>query len=145
MQTKTTINFIDCKSEIPIVSLRLKDGGEFLAIVDSGSEQTMFDKEFAEEHNLSYNAEEAGYSIIGVATEYAVNCSPVIANLDLGENKSIGVVGITADLQSLAEHFAKNYGDEFKFKAIIGSDTLYKINAKIDYTKKQFSFTNEHA
>lgn len=142
---RTKINFINCKSEIPIVNLRLKDGGEFLAIIDSGSEQTMFDKVFADAHGLPRDAENAGYNIIGVATEYSINCAPVVAVLDVGKNKTTTIVGITADLTSLNEHFTNSYGEDYAFQAIIGSDSLYAIDAKINYIKKQISFTHESA
>lgn len=129
----TKIRFKHCPSEIPLISLMMDSGESCLAVIDTGSEQTIFDETFINEHkdDFAFFHTKEGYNMIGVATETQTLSRTIMMKAHVGKD-TLSIYGITADLSNLRIHFKKAYGDDYDIVCILGSDMLKCLNAKIN-------------
>ena len=129
-----------CASEIPLITFRLDNGTEGVAVVDTGSEQTVFDSAFIKENDDCFKFKEGRtYSLIGIATESEAMAVSIATSFHFG-GETIEIAGVSADMSSLRSHFKKSYGDQFDIVAIFGSDMMLKLGTKIDFIKKEIKF-----
>lgn len=132
--------FENINTPIPIVKYKL--GNEVCyAIIDSGSEQTVFDATFVKEHadlfklRKEYNSR---MSLSGVSPTGAdIACHFARATLGFRKPFEIEVEGLLMSLDHLSEHFNK---DGIKLSVLIGADVLAKHNARIDFDKQKLVF-----
>lgn len=131
--------FENADTTIPIVKYRLGDG-TYYAIIDSGSEQTVFDSDFVAEHDdlFRIRQENKMMSLSGVGEHPTeVNCRFASAIIGFRKSFSIEVEGILMSLNHLMEHFSVH---DIRITALIGSDVLSANNAHIDYTTHKLIF-----
>lgn len=139
-KNKVGVPFMACASEIPLITFRLDNGTEGVAVVDTGSEQTVFDSAFIKENDDCFKFKEGRtYSLIGIATESEAMAVSIATSFHFG-GETIEIAGVSADMSSLRSHFKKSYGDQFDIVAIFGSDMMLKLGTKIDFIKKEIKF-----
>lgn len=138
---KITIPFIECPSEITIVRFALGTV-KGLAVIDSGSEMTIFDKAFidANAEEVLISPSESSLNITGVSSK-ASNVKNKCASANLrfeahdGSELPLRVDGNVINLSPLRESFMNTYGEQYALDMIIGSDTLRGLRGSIDYNK----------
>ncbi len=147
MKNKAEIAFINtCESDIPLVSFSLEEGGErYLAIIDTGSELTLFDYSFVKK-NQDYFVDvqnDGEYNVVGVSDNKSIHVSEKSTNFifkDVNdEDKEIPLLGLSTDLSDLSNRFMNTYGDEFNIVALIGSNEMRKLGCVIDFVKENIS------
>lgn len=141
MKNNRKIAFEDFGTTLPIVKFTL-GSEQIYAIIDSGSEQTVFEKRFVKNHKdlFKIRVEKAALTMTGVSQSPAnVNC--IFAKADLwhgdaetGEGVLRNVEGIIMPLDHLSEHFSSQ---GITIAALIGSDILQPVHAHIDYENRQ--------
>lgn len=138
MRYKT--KFIDCGIDIPVVEITLHDGGTGFAIVDSGSESTLFDIDFVKNHKKGFKITKTNkkISIIGLLAQKEMD----IINLDTEISMGYGFIPVTgaivARLSGLAGQALKD--SEKKICCLLGSDALREMKADINYRTNTFSY-----
>ena len=138
MQRKFKIPFHNSKTEVPIVKFYLDNGYEGFAVIDSGSESTVFDKDIIKQNKKSFTLDvtQDKMNLVGVANDQSA--VPVVyakANISFGA-VSIEVNGMVVPLTHITQH-CKELGEDIVISAIIGSDTLTKYGVKLNYNKKE--------
>lgn len=111
------------------------------ALIDSGSEQTVFDASFVDGRKEQFRLRTDGdnqMSMTGVSPHSAsIACQYASTTIDLGHGKVIGVEGILMPLDHLSDHFDKH---EIHLSLLLGADTLSDNDAVIDYEKRKVTF-----
>ena len=134
------IPFVSCPSEIPMVEINFRSG-KCIAAVDSGSEQTVFDQGFADMHKDDFVSVKTEKTIClkGIAVDTATAVTDTTGQIHLrditGMMHPVPLKGIMADMTGLANSFREQYGEQFEFFALIGSDVLKEWGAVIDLRK----------
>ena len=132
--------FENVDTTIPIIRYKL-NGEVCYAVVDSGSEQTVFDASFVRKNMESFSIrtdEDNRMSLSGVSPHCAdVACQYASTTIDLGRNKVIAVEGILMPLDHLSDHF-DNHG--LHLSLLLGADVLSDNNAKIDFVNQKVIF-----
>ena len=137
---RKTIPFYFCKAKVPLAIFRLKNGKKYVAVIDTGSEVSMFDPGLQDEGlNTLDNGDET--SFVGVNGESGtVSIVHVSDELDFktkdGEIISVPITGILYDMTDLTNVFQRKFNKDIVISAIIGSDFLKEYNAKIDFKNK---------
>ena len=130
---KIRIPFTECASQIPVVELKIK-GKKVIALVDSGAESTLFDRDFVKSSGIETEAEDMKMSFVSTNGEgkstQIIHVSPYV-------NGAFKLNGMVSNLQPISEHFAMIYGDRYRLSILLGSDNLDKYDAKLDYEKKE--------
>ncbi len=131
--------FENVDTTIPVVKYHLDDK-IYYAIIDSGSEQTVFDSDFVAEHNdlFKMRQENKIMSLSGVgANPTETVCRFASTVIGFRKPFSIEVEGILMSLRHLSEHFSAR---GIRITALIGSDVLSANNAHIDYNTHKLIF-----
>jgi len=141
------IPFNKCKSDIPLITFSLKEGGEtYNAIIDSGSELTLFDGSLIRSNENCFSRIPSGdeYNVVGLSDNKKIHVSELSTKLLLISNdntkETIMVTGIETDLSDLSRAFADAHGKDYKPVVIIGSNELRRLGARIDYVKNVIQF-----
>ena len=140
---KIIIPFSDSGCRIPLITLSI-DGVEYTALLDTGSESTLFDYRISESNNYKKNETDYKMSLVGLSGETEkgriVEVSTNVSVNDIFNNQYvISINGITSDLTNVTECINERYGKHMKVFAVIGSDTLKMYGAKIDYRRQQLT------
>ena len=140
---KIIIPFADSSCRIPLVKFSI-DNVEYTALLDTGSESTLFDYHINESDNYKKNETDYKMSLVGLSGETEkgriVEVSTNVCIHDIFDNQYvISVKGITSDLTNVTECINERYGKHMKVFAVIGSDTLKMYGAKIDYRRQQLT------
>jgi hypothetical protein len=144
--TKRTIFYTTDYSEVPLIKLRYKDT-EFYAILDSGSEATLIDRQFAEKLGLEPSETDISVSYTGFGGVSDVPLSNVsvkcFATDDIFPQYPMTIDATLSDLSAIQLHFDKWNDEKILVPVLIGIDTLTKIEATINFEDKLFSFYGE--
>ena len=131
---KREIKFVRNNTNVPVIKFRLKSGTEGFAIVDSGSESTAFDYDFAKANKKDFKVEFTNSTIdlVGVASKAANPLyeayTEVIFFDDNNESQPLKIEkAMLMNLSNLKEHIG------YDVHAILGSDVFTNTKAKIDY------------
>lgn len=132
------VRFEECASLVPVFKFDVK-GRSVCALVDTGAETTLFNKELIKNINIDYTVVGDSTTFVGMSGEG--NKIPiVVSELECKmEQDEFKLDGMLANLNPVAEHFAKIYGDKFYPDVLLGSDNLNKLDAKIDFDKKEMT------
>ena len=143
---RSKVKFIKTKSEVPLVRFLLPNGKGGIAIVDTGSESTIFDPGFVaankEEFNIKTTKDKINFVGIEKDSEHVIITAEGKLLLG-GEDRvfvTLPILAVLMDLSHIREHFKNEYGTDIKIAALIGSDFLTKIKGKINFKEKTMSF-----
>ncbi len=144
---KITVPIYYCKSRIPLVVFFLKDK-PFVAILDTGSEQTMVDCRMKDE-GMSTSKTDIETKFIGVGGKSAAtsveNVSDVITfSSKESEKRQVRLRGMLFDLSEISEAFRRKSGKDVRISAIIGADFLKAKGASIDFGSRTITFNYEN-
>lgn len=142
LKTKYTVPFTTNYSDAPLIKLRQGDL-EFYALVDTGSESTFIDKAFTGDMTVvqgNYKTDVTYVSFTGSSTAPYTNVQ--MKCLAVGESSEypLTIDATLSDLSPIQSYFDKWTGGEVKVPVLLGSDTLIKNEAIIDFARKSFSF-----
>lgn len=133
-------------SDVPVVHFTLQDGTNVYALVDTGSEMTLFDRKFVEQHKESFGIVQTAdkVNLIGLSAKRAFHVVSVSTVLHAEEDELALPVfdAMLFDLAHLTDTLRKNSGWE-EDKAIVlvlGADILKNIDAKINFKNKTLSW-----
>ena len=136
------IKFIEHELDIPVVQFFLDDGTEAYAIIDSGSEQTLFDSNFVHQHRNSILTS-VGFDIRIVGMSSAKNViadigKAVLAFPDSDETFiALEVSGLCVDISHIHDSMKVRSGNTPRISALLGSDFLSKYGCKLNFKKKE--------
>jgi len=145
---RKAIKFEECKSEVPIVKFMLNNGASAYAVIDTGSEATLFDFRLIKDNKNEFplNKTKSKINFVGLqdSSETAlINTSPTLQfsnKEDSSEFIHIKVEnGIVLDLSNINEHLKKQDNTSISISSVLGSDLLTSLNAKIDYKNKEMT------
>ena len=132
-----TIPFKKTKVRIPIVEFSCAGEDDLCAIVDTGSESTIFDTTFLAEHNLLKD-DTKKMSLVGLNGEgeelTIYHIEQFLSFDDTG--KQFPVEGISANLSTINDHIKNKHKEKTTVSVILGNDFLKKYKAKINYKAK---------
>lgn len=135
-----TVPFRKTKVRIPLVEFSCGESDNLCAIVDTGSESTIFDTKFVKENKLVTD-ESKTMTLVGLAGEgdeltiYQINTFLSFTE----DRKKLSVEGISADLSSINDHIQKKHKEKTVVSVILGNDFLKKYKAKINYKAKELT------
>lgn len=131
-RSEVEVSFIkECDSDIPVIRMSLDDTDAY-AIVDTGSEMTVFDEKFLEgleKVKIKELDGTVGFSGIDGSSNVPKRCARLKARFpgDNGNSYASGKInGLAYDLSGISKKLG------VKVSAIIGGDTLRQFNARID-------------
>lgn len=135
MGKKISVKFVTFESKVPIVEVR---SGEFAfhALVDTGSESTLFDPEVTRKGTVKPVKTGKKMDFVGLSGKtqrqeiLAVHDDFVIGN------QPVNIFGLLSDLSSLRGHIKEMYGKEMPIHAILGSDFLKHYDAILDFEEQ---------
>lgn len=130
-----TYKFAYSRSPLPLLLCKTPKGKEFFALIDTGSEITLLDKNLDDEiveaqeeeqhlvlHSM-HGEEETSQRIGTIKTSI----------LDIGcKEREINFNGVVSDLSSVSGFMKETYNMKQDILAVIGSDYLNKESAVID-------------
>lgn len=145
---KLTLTFLNSKTNIPIVNIPLADGRSINAIIDTGSDSTVYYTGAKETYpELFLKTKSMGkYRVIGVneTKEMDINVSGMRLDVKSGEEESLPLKLVAfehKEFDTVMTPLMEQEGMTESIPLLIGSDTLIRYNAKIDMKKKAISFT----
>ena len=143
---REAIKFEECNSEVPVVKFMLSNGTSAYAIIDTGSESTLFDFQLIKENKNEFplNKTRSKINFVGLqdSSETAlINTSPTLRFLNKENNSDYLSVkvenGIVLNLSNINEHLKRQDNTNISISSVLGSDLLTSLNAKIDYKNKE--------
>jgi hypothetical protein len=134
------IPFVECGSDVPVIKFTLDDGTIGYGVVDTGSESTVFDKDFVKANKQSFKVEITSnkMGVVGVSDKMDVPIVKVCGPLYFKDVRCT-VNAVMMPLTHLTSHF-ENIGVKLTISALFGSDMLKYLNAGIDFKKKMVMF-----
>lgn len=140
---KTIIPFAETNSKIPLVEFKL-DGIWRIALLDTGSESTLFDYNIPESEYFEKNETDFEMSLVGLSGETKknriINATAWLDMTDIyGNTSTMSINGILSDLTNISNGINERFGKHLNVSAVFGSDTLKKYGAKIDYRRQQLT------
>lgn len=132
------IPFVKTGSKIPVVSIILENGDETYALLDSGSESTLIDKDFILDNKSVFKVKrpKAKVSYIGLSNTSELPVVNAETMVKFGNNdESIKIFGEVFEFKFICSSFKETYNCSPKI--LIGSDTLETYNAKIDFENEE--------
>lgn len=140
--SKRTIFYTTDYSDVPLIKLRYKDT-EFCAILDSGSDATLIDRDFAESLGLEQSSEDISVTYVGFGgtanaplSNVNISCSVV----DGTESYPVNIDATLSDLSAIQMYFDKWNDEKILVPMLIGSDVLARLESTIDFENNLFSF-----
>ena len=125
------IVFAECNTKVPVVEIEI-DNDKCYAILDTGSESSVFDKEYVKNHKKSFKIEltQKMITLVGVKESDFI---PVIkaSSVAIICGKSCEITGMLVDIA----HLSKNLS--VKPMAILGCDVLTQVGAVLDYKQRK--------
>lgn len=139
---KLNIPFVVDGSKIPLVEFTFDGKEKHMALVDTGSESTLFSDKLDGDVNVSVTPTGYKMSLIGLSGETVEK--PIMAAesslfmlAEDGDYHSVNIEGIMSDLSSVSDNLNDRYGQHINVTLLIGSDFLKANGAKIDYRKRR--------
>jgi len=135
-----TVPFKKSTVGVPLVEFSCEGKDKLCAIVDTGSESTIFDTGFLKDNDLLKD-DSRKMSLVGLNGEgeeltiYQVNA---FLSFD-EEGKKLPVEGISANLDTINGHIKMKHKEKTVVSVILGSDFLKKYKAKINYKAKELT------
>lgn len=140
MNKRTTIKFGEYPTPIPVFKCRTLDGKQFIAMVDTGSEVTIFDQKLSD-NLISEDEDETGITLHSIHGEDESSASmyrlPLSVKTDMSDDSSLHLKGIKSDLTSVSQFLKESYGWEEDLLIVIGSDTLKAMEWIVDFDNNQ--------
>lgn len=131
------ITFLPSKTVIPLVRFKY-NGKSFTAMIDSGSELTFVDKDFALNNKIKLKEIDNDVKLNQLTTNQRNKV--VVASVDIVMGRSnVNITGIVMSLRSLSDAFKAQYNEDITVDLLIGSDFLDANKAKINFDKKTFT------
>ena len=131
------ISFVECSSGVPIIRFVLSDDTEGYALVDTGSDPTMFDKNFILQHKKSFRlVDGAGITMIGLYAEDKNLDKHITTTITVGDIKIDIPDGMIVDLSIVHDAIKTADDNPVQISAIIGCDTLLQYGVSVDFDKK---------
>lgn len=145
---KLTLTFQNTNGSIPVVCFPLTSGKNIYAVIDTGSDSTIYDSMVKEKYpEIILRSKAMGAQrIIGVNTESEVEVIMSGIKLDIQREaeESLAVKFVACEHTDFCERMnalIKREGIKESVPLLIGSDTLTHLNAKIDMKKKVICLT----
>jgi hypothetical protein len=136
-QDKVKIPFVKNKSAVPVIRVRLNNGKEGYAVVDTGSESTMFDMQFVKKNKNYFEIQttDSKMNLIGMSSSAEVPLIRATTHLRFRESPDADVKanGLVVDLS----HLTDNVGRQVAM--IIGSKLLAQVRGKVNYDRRYLS------
>lgn len=142
MKKRISIPLVEFDSKVPVVKLNLGDR-ELFALVDTGSESTLFDKNLDGINGIKKKELDHDMSFVGLqgkADDFKV---VVLRGTFRHGDDKVKIGGISADLSTIGEHFKRNYNSDITISMLLGSDFLKEHNARIDYRNNTLSIETD--
>ena len=138
------VKYTDEYSLIPLIKFN-RNGQDYYALIDTGSESTLIDGSFVESEELDIITSDKTRTLTGLVgkKEEQINTVQIDCTIDSKDNVVLPVTALLSDLSMIQSYFDKWTGGEVIVPILIGSDTLTKLNAKIDYENKLFTFDDD--
>lgn len=140
---KLTLQFLNSKTNIPIVNIPLADGRSINAIIDTGSDSTVYYTGAKETYpELFLKTKSMGKcKVIGVheTKEMDIYVSGIRLNVKQGTEESLPLKLVAFEhsgFDAVMNPLMEQEGMMESIPLLIGSDTLIRYNAKIDMKKK---------
>lgn len=126
------IPFKKVKMKVPVIELKRNRKSHY-AIIDTGSELTLFDELYKENsHEAEYKIDLTGVG--GTLTHSAHRYSVDFVLMDSDKKKlRYRIDGLCVEDSTLFKDADSLYGEQMHIDIVLGSDMLRKMNAKIDY------------
>lgn len=143
MENKVIIPLVESSCLLPIVEFEL--GGEKqAALVDTGSESTLFAQEIPANEDFVLKGTNYVMSLVGLSGETSKKriigaTAKLIVCDTFGNKQMITIEGMLTSLSTISEGIRERCGRDIKITAIIGSDFLKENDAIIDYGNNQLS------
>lgn len=113
------------------------DGTEGYALVDTGSDPTMFDKNFILQHKKAFRlVDGAGITMIGLYAEDKNLDKHITTTITVGDIKIDIPDGMIVDLSIVHDAIKTADDNPVRISAIIGCDTLLQYGVSVDFDKK---------
>lgn len=145
---KLTLTFQNTNGPIPVVCFPLTSGKSIYAIIDTGSDSTLYDATAKEQYpEMILKSKTMGTcNVIGVNSESEVEVIMSGLKLDIQreaeENLAVKLVAFEhKDFCEKMKPLVEREGIKENVPLLIGSDTLTRFNAKIDMKKKVICLT----
>ena len=137
------IPFADTSSKIPLVEFKIDDKW-YVALLDTGSESTLFDYRIPESEDFEKKETDYTMSLVGLSGETdrgrITEVRTTFEINDVDDNVSyVTITGILSDLSNVSQGINERYGKHLNVAAVFGSDMLKGLGAKIDYRKQQLT------
>ena len=139
---RAKIQFVRSMFDCPIVRFSLGNGSVWHALVDTGSEITLVDENFAKDNKGCFNISFTGdkvvmYGVSGSNEKPVVNAKAKVMIDTKDGNMDCDLDAILCNLDHIK---AKDrHGDEFRVTAVLGCDFLKEYKAKINFINSQLS------
>ena len=151
MKTRKTTKLIYRKLAIPFVTLRLADGTEGTALVDTGSESSVIDKAFVKAHKKQFQVEITDKKIeqVGFVGKTSIHiiklAAPVFFKTYRGRKWFRVEVkdAMLYDLSHINQNIAEQEKIENAVQAIFGSDLFKALQAEINYQNNTLTVNSE--
>jgi len=137
--TKITVPFVDCGSNIPIIRVKVGDMWTN-AIIDTGAESTLVSADMLGIPEAKITEEDLIANFTGVG-DYK---GKKIVRLDVDakiKNRKFVISGYDFDLSAIIEHFDKYCGYKDKISFVLGSDFLNRHDTVVDYEERLVTLT----
>lgn len=135
VRKKIKIPFVDYSSSVPLIKYRLENGSEGIAILDTGSELSLFDDEYVRRHRDQFSLEYTDeiIDIVGIQSrneKAVINATAIVST----NGHIVKLTGMMLSMSHITETIRTNsVRKDICISAMVGSDVLSKLNAKIDY------------
>ena len=131
------ISFVECSSGVPIIKFVLSDSTEGYALVDTGSDPTMFAKNLILQHKKSFRLVDGeGITMIGLYAEDKNLDKHITTTITVGDIKIDIPDGMIVDLSIVHDAIKTSDDNPVRISAIIGCDTLLQYGVSVDFDKK---------
>ena len=140
---KLKIKFEECKElDVPIIRLKLEGGKEVFAIIDTGSEITLIDREKIADTTFLFTltSNDEQFEVNGLNSRDAIQKQFVETYFEYG-GKLFFLVGTPFDFRNINENTKGKVEREVWF--IIGGDVLKAWNADVNYKKRELTIEYE--
>lgn len=133
---------------VPMMKFATAKNGKGIAIIDTGSECSVFSKSFVDGNYRSLTVSATGeyYEQIGISGKKKkvpiINASTELIFKIGKASVTLKVEGVVSDLSHISEHIKEIIGDEPDI-ILLGNDFLRSVNAKIDYENKCIVIDNK--
>lgn len=135
---KNKVSFQKFQSDVPIIKFSLPSGVEFNALIDTGSESTVFDADFVSKNSNQFSSDaEHAMSLVGLGGDIVHTVKNVSTTLILNHKKFL-ISGITTDLSNVNNHIHMIY--DVNVSLILGCDILKQFGAILDFREQSASF-----